>query len=288
MKPNQAAKPTEQKKTAQSPFKKTDSKAKGLKVNKNLPPLAFMIFDLTSKSQDARIIKITQLTVFKNGETELSHHLFNNEETPISEEAYAHHRISAEDLKDKPKLSTFDFFAAKNIVVWDGKVTRNILRKNGITKLPSIINMQALARYLDGISGAISLNSYALKANPKKKNLIEFMLKKPENKIHVMPEIYEHLKTQYLEKHTENCASFMVTVGKAQNAKAAMEAIKVFLEKRTAIEKSNKLKGGFNKTGTNNRASDAPQNDKNVIVVKTSQTQINQGVKAVVIKKRVK
>lgn len=250
---------------------------------KNLPPLAFMIFDLTSKSQDARIIKITQLTVFNNGETELSHHLFNNEETPISEEAYAHHRLSAEDLKDKPKLSTFDFFVAKNIVVWDGKVTRNILRKHGITQFPSTINMQALARHIEGIPGAISLNSYALKASPKRKNIIEFMLKKPENKIHVMPEIYEHLKTQYLAKYDENSPAFLVTIGKCRTQKDALAAIKVFLEKRKIMQKAKQNKGRGKPHVKVNNQSQKPATEKKVIVINTS---TNQGVKAVVVKKR--
>lgn len=276
-------------KPSSKPFKKSNSNKsfkKGSKkgaVNKNLPPLAFMILDLTSKSRDARIIKITQLKFFDNGESELSHHFFSNEDVEISAEAFAHHGITAEQLKDKPKLSSFDFNAAKNILVWDGQVTRNLLSKNGITKYAPLVNLQSLARYLEDVQSPIRLNDYALKAIPKKKNMLEFQLKKAENKIHVLPEIYKHIKGQYLEKYSEDCIPFLVTVGKARNKKLALEAIKSFLEKREQIQKIKQAKAA--KGNAKHKAKQAIEPTK-VEVVQTNLSQANQGVKAVVVKRK--
>lgn len=266
-------------------IKKPFSKGQSRAPKKNLPPLAFMIFDLTDKALDALIIKITQLTVFENGETELQHHFFNNEDREISADAFAHHHITAEELKDKPKVTSFDFNVAKNIVVWDGQVTRSILAKNNITKFPPIINMHSLARYLEDIPKPIRLNDYALKANPKKRNQIEFQLKKAEKKIHVLPEIFEHLKSQYSEKYTENSPSFLVSVGKCRTKKLAMEAIKTYLAKRAEIQKNKPSQRGNKKHVKPQQQTTA---DKKVIVVNTTLSQNNQGVKAVVVKKRAK
>lgn len=266
-------------------FKKPFVRGQSRAPKKNLPPLAFMIFDLTDKSLDALIIKITQLTMFDNGETELQHHFFNNENRPISADAFAHHQITVEDLKDKPKLSTFNFNVAQNIVVWDGQVTRSILAKNGVTKFPPIINLHSLARYLEDVPKPIRLNDYALKANPKKRHQIEFQLKKAEKKVHVLPEIYEHIKAQYLTQHTESSPSFLVTVGKCRTKKLAIEAIKSYLEKRKQLLKKKPFK---NSNNHQQKPDQKPETDKKVIVVNTTLSSSNQGVKAVVVKKRAK
>ena len=277
--------------TPKHPSKKIHSKKPhsgkklGGKNNKKLPPLAFMIFDLSDKSINARIVKITQLIVDNDGETDLTHHYFNNEGHPVSEEAFAHHGVSDEFLKDKPKIESYDFNVAKNIVVWDGQVTRNILHKNGVSKFPSLINLHSLARYLEDVPKPIRLNDYALQANPGNKNMIEFRLKKSENKIHVLPSILKHIEARYLEVYNENSVPFLVTAGKQRNKKGALEAIKAFLDKRETLSKA---KGRFkpNKSNDQHKKEAAPA--KKVIVVNTSANQAKQGVKTVVIQKRVK
>lgn len=255
------------------------------KPGKNLPPLAFLVLDLTDKSLDAKIIKISQLIVHANGETELSYHLFNNGEQPISDQAYKYHKITAEMLKDKPDVSTFNFNQARNIVVWDGQVTRNILRKNGVKKFAPIINLHSLARYLEKVPEPIRLNDYALKVSPNKRNMLEFKLQKPENKVLVLPEIYKFISDKYLEVHTENSAGFLVAVGRSHNKKKFNESIKQYLAKREEFRAKNVGKNKPKDEATK-PAEEAPK--KKIIVVAASQSQTKQGVKKVTIVKRKK
>lgn len=233
-----------------------------VQVDPNLPPYAFMIIDLTDKSREAKIIRITQLLVHKDGETELTQQLFNNNGVAISDEAYKYHGISADDLKDKPNLDTFNFHAAKNIVVWDGKVSTQLLRGNGIKKTAPIINLQSLARYSEPVPKPISLYNYAKKSLVNKKHVIEFLMQKTENKVTVLQHTFDHISNVYLRLHGVNSAAFLAVVGSCKNKKESEERIKKFLE----------VKGKMDKSKPNNSApSGTPSDNKpkrKIIVVK--------------------
>lgn len=209
---------------------------KAKKDKSALPPLAFLILDLTSKSSEARIIRITQLLVHSDGDTTYSEHLFNAGDQEISEEAAEYHKLTVEQLKDKPSADTFNFEQAQNIVVWDGQVSRKIFKYNNIKKYSSLINMQSLARYLRDIPHPIKMNDYALETLPERKNILEFKLQKPENKVIVMPEIFQHLKGLYKQRYDEDRISFLIAVSRAPNKDKALEAIAQYLKKRKEYE----------------------------------------------------
>lgn len=278
---NTVAKNTDKKATKSFKPKKTfNPKFAKKKPIDNRPPLAIMVFDLTSRATDAKIIRIFQLIVHEDGETEASSHLFNNGTHAISEEAFKYHGINADDLADKPDASTFDFCQAKNVVVWDGQVTRSIFRHNKITKFSPLINLHALARYLEPIQNSISLNKYALKANPARKHILEFQLKKIENKVIALHDIYKHICLKYKEVHDENRPAFLVALGKTPDKKKFLATIDAYMKKRQEIQARIKHKPSDEKS--------TEQPTKKVIVVNASQGQSKQGVKAVVVVKRKK
>lgn len=200
---------------------------------------AFLIIDLTGKTTTDKIIRINQILVDKNGDSTYSQHLFGNGNTPITQEAFGYHGITESMLAGKPILTaeSFDFKQAKNIVVWDGKVTQTLLKRNNIASFSPIINLQALARYLEVEPKPIRLNDYALKSLSHKKYQVELMLRKPENKIKVLPEIFDYLQKRYNECYNESKVSFLVTVGKAPNKKIALASIATYMEKKEALNK---------------------------------------------------
>lgn len=212
------------------------------KESENLPPYAFLIMDLTGKSLDAKIIRITQLLLHKDGETEVTQHLFNNQNTAISDEAFKYHGIKAEDLQDKPSINTFNFFNAQNIVVWDGKVSTQLLRTNGVKKTAPIINLQSLARYSEPEPKPISLYNYAKKALTSKRHVISFLMQKNENKASVLRFVFEHLTDLYLKLHGVNSASFLASVGSCKTKKESIERIQKYLAYRERLNKTNKGK----------------------------------------------
>lgn len=200
--------------------------------------LAFLVLDLTGSSTSDEIIKVTQTLIAHDGSATTTKHLFRNTEYPISLEAFEYHGLSEFHLKEMHPLTNenFNFTLAENIVVWDGKVTKALFKNNGITKYSPIINLHALARYLEHEPKPIRLNDYALKALSQKKLQVEVLLRNPENKIKVLPEILEFLSKEYQEKFGENRNSFLVIVGKAHNKKNAMSDIATYLKKRDAIQ----------------------------------------------------
>lgn len=207
---------------------------------KMLPLLAFLSFDLTSKSIKAKIIRISQILIDRDGQQHFSEHYFNNNRVEISSEAYAYHGISAEMLRDKPKLSskTFNFNCAKNIVVWDGKVSKTLLRNNDIIGYSSVINLHSLARYLEVDSRPIRLNDYALKNIPHKKFQLEISLRKPENKVKVLVDVFDHLRQAYLKQYGVDKTSFLVVVGKSPTKKEALVNIDAYLKIKDHHEKT--------------------------------------------------
>lgn len=207
------------------------------KIDKShLPLFAFLILDLTDLNIGAKIIRITQLLVHTDGETSYSEHLFNPGDQEISEKAAQYHKLTKEMLQDKPDVKTFNFEQAQNLVVWDGQVTRNILRHNGIKKYSSLINMHSLARYLYLTPSPIKMNDFAMTAMPDRKNVLEFKLQKPENKVTVMPDILKYLKSEYKKRFDEDRISFLVAVGRSPNKEKALETIDKFLKKRKTME----------------------------------------------------
>ena len=201
--------------------------------------LSFMVLDLTGKTTADKIIRINQILVDKEGNTTYSEHLFSNGDTPINEEAASYHGITQEMLLNKPELSvdSFNFKQAKNIVVWDGKVTQTLFNRNNINEYSPIINLQALARYLEVEPKPIRLIDYAVKCLAHKKFQVELMLRKPNNKIKVLPEIFNSLKRSYKDLYGEDKVSFLVTVGKANNKKTALASINSYLEKKEVLRK---------------------------------------------------
>ena len=199
---------------------------------KMLPPLAFLSFELTSKSLSAKIIRITQILIDNEGKQHLSEHYFNNGKAVIDEDAKAYHGISEEMLKDKPTLSssTFNFKCARNIVVWDGKVTKALLKNNGIIGYSRVINMHLLARHLVGELKPIRLSDFALTNLPHKKNQLEILLRKPENKVKVLVNVFDHLSQVCLDRYGVKKPSFLAVIGNSKNKKEALLSIKAYLD----------------------------------------------------------
>lgn len=240
------------------PFNKAVQKKK---VDQNKPPYAFVILDLNDKSIDAKIIRVAQLLVHKDGETTFTESYFNCGDKTISEEAASYHHINEAQIKDKPDISTFDFTQAQNLVVWDGQVTRNIFKHNDIKKYSPLINLHSLARYLEDVPKPIKMNNYALKIMPERKTILEFKLQKPENKVEVMPQILDHIKAQYKARYDEDRTAFLVTVGRSLNKANALKQIETYLTKRKELEAK------FQKNRkTENKAEQAPEAGKRVII----------------------
>lgn len=250
--------------------KSADAKRKGKPAGKKgvtlptRPPMAFAILDLTSKLPDAKIIKVSQIIVHPDGEKELSEHLFSNGDTPISAEATQYHGITAADLVGKPDVSTFDFSVARHLVVWDGKVIYRALKNNGVEKIPSIINMHALARYLEDEPKPIRLIDYALKANPTATHTLAFRLKKAENKIGIMISVYNFIKDEYEKKYKLNSNSFLTLVGRSKNKAAFNASVENFLKNHKPAPKKIKVVA--------NDTAEIGSNGKKVIAVKINAT----------------
>lgn len=200
--------------------------------NENLPPYAFLIMDLTDLSRHAKIIRITQLLLHKDGETELTQHLFNNEDVEISDVAAKYHGITAEQLKGKPSISTFNFFAAQNIIVWDGKVSGQLLGVNGVKKTAPIINLQSLARYTEPDARPISLYNYAKKEITAKRHVLEFLMQKNENKATILRFAFDHIQTLYLKSHGVNSADLLEAVGLCETKKESINCINKYLSEK--------------------------------------------------------
>lgn len=218
--------------------KTQNSRKAEVKDNDHLPLYAFLIMDLTDLSRHAKIIRITQLLLHKDGETELTQHLFNNEDVEISDVAAKYHGITAEQLKGKPSISTFNFFAAQNIIVWDGKVSGQLLRVNGVKKTAPIINLQSLARYTEPDARPISLYNYAKKEITAKRHVLEFLMQKNENKATILRFAFDHIQTLYLKLYGADTPSFLASVGSCKSKKEAIERIKKFLDYRDRLNKT--------------------------------------------------
>lgn len=212
--------------------------AEEVRGNENLPPYAFLIMDLTDKSLDARIIRITQLLVHKDGEVELTQQMFGNTDAKICNEAFKYHGISAEELKNKPKINKFNFFAAQNIIVWDGKVSTHLLRSNGIKTTSPIINLHSLVRYSEPTPKPISLYNYAKKALTNKRNFIEFLMQKNENKVKVLQYVFEHISDLYLKSHGVNSPDLLESVGLCKTKKDSIDCINKYLANMKQLSKA--------------------------------------------------
>lgn len=243
--------------------------------------LSFMVLDLTGKTTVDKIIRINQILVDKEGNTTYSEHLFSNGDTPINEEAASYHGITQEMLLNKPELSidSFNFKQAKNIVVWDGKVTQTLFKRNNINEYSPIINLQALARYLEVEPKPIKLIDYAVKCLAHKKFQVELMLRKPNNKIKVLPEIFDSLKRSYKDLYGEDKVSFLVTVGKANNKKTALASINAYLEKKEVLRKQREeyLKQYPSKNETKTDISDDGRKVIKVVINHNSTNNKNKG-----------
>lgn len=243
--------------------------------------LSFMVLDLTGKTTADKIIRINQILVDKEGNTNYSEHLFSNGDTPINEEAASYHGITQEMLLNKPELSvdSFNFKQAKNIVVWDGKVTQTLFKRNNINEYSPIINLQALARYLEVEPKPIRLIDYAVKCLAHKKFQVELMLRKPNNKIKVLPEIFDSLKRSYKDLYGEDKVSFLVTVGKANNKKTALASINSYLEKKEVLRKQREeyLKKHPSKNETKTDISDDGRKVIKVVINHNSTNNKNKG-----------
>lgn len=243
--------------------------------------LSFMVLDLTGKTTADKIIRINQILMDKEGNTTYSEHLFSNGDTPINEEAASYHGITQEMLLNKPELSvdSFNFKQAKNIVVWDGKVTQTLFKRNNINEYSPIINLQALARYLEVEPKPIRLIDYAVKCLAHKKFQVELMLRKPNNKIKVLPEIFDSLKRSYKDLYGEDKVSFLVTVGKANNKKTALASINSYLEKKEVLRKQREeyLKKHPSKNETKTDISDDGRKVIKVVINHNSTNNKNKG-----------
>lgn len=239
---------------------------------------AFLILDLAEKSTKGKIIRITELLLAKNGETDFNQYLFSNEGIAISEEANIYHNISEADLVGKPLLTTYNFKKAKNIVVWDGHTTTSILKANNIRQTAPIINLLSLARFKEKEHKTIALKKYAAIAQPQIKHVLEMHLRKPENKVFSLSAIYNFLKKEYLEKFNMNNPAFLCAAGRARD-KASFDA---------AIEKAAVRHKEFLAKEAKSKIKVQPAVAKTTISVTLGSNYTKQGVTAVTVLKRKK
>lgn len=255
-----------------------------------LPPFAFLSFDLTSRSMGAKIIRISQILIDSKGQQHFSEHLFNNDGVAISEDVQEYLGLTESTLKNKPLLTskTFDFKCAKNIVVWDGMVTKALLKNNGIIGYSPVINLHSLARYLEDVPKPISLKNFVLNNIPHKKIQLEILLRKPENKVKVLVDVYESLSQAYLNKYGVNKPSFLVVVGKSTNKKKALSNISAYLEIWAQENRTNNdyLKNP-NEPLSGKFITD-PGNKRKVISVNLGKSNDLNAAKKVVVKKKFK
>lgn len=237
---------------------------------------AFLILDLADKSIIGKVIRITELLLAKNGETDFNQYLFSNEGVAITAEANKYHNISEADLVGKPLLSSYNFKKAKNIVVWDGHTTTSILKANNIRQTAPIINLLSLARFKEEVHKTIGLKKYAAIAEPQKKHVLEMYLRKPENKVFSLAAIYKFLQKEYLEKYNMNNPAFMCAAGRARDIASYTSAI----EKATAKHKE------FLAKQAKSIVKEQPATAKTTISVTIGSHQAKQGVTAVTVLKR--
>lgn len=238
--------------------------------------VAFLLFDLSSKSIKAKVLRITELLLSKDGETDFNQYLFSIGDAEISKEASEYHGIHKEDLIGKPELKSYDFFKARNIVVWDGHTTTSILKANEIRRTSPITNLLSLARFKEENPKTISLKKYAIIAQPQKRHTLDFTLQKPENKVLCLPAIYNFLQKEYLELHGLDDPLFLYTVGRSRDKETYNAIIKKAINKHSEFMAKNEAKI---------KSSKKPSSEVSIAI---GDHQIKQGVTAVTVLKRKK
>lgn len=276
------------------PNKKFAAKKGGKKPQKKplpkLPLLNFISFELTSRKKSAAIIKINQLSSNAEGKLGFESFLFSNSGKEISEEAHSYHKITEAMLDGKPLVADHNFNKTQFIVFWDGEVARHLLRTNKVKKYAPIINLQTLARYLNDPPKPIKLIDYAKLVLPQKRLQLEIIMRNPNSKIEVLPNILQALQDKYLAKFGDNSHRFLSVMSRSKSRKDFDERLKKYMEIRKELDaKAAKFNKGKNKV-TETQPSDNLVNGKKVINVTLSSSNgiknPNNTIKVEIIKRK--
>lgn len=204
------------------------------KAKKETKTVAFASFELTSKSNDAKIIQLNKLVPGVAGDQEFSF-LFSNCGVPIDPIATAHHGIVERDVANKKPIAEFNLCRETFFSVWDGRVFSKLLWVNGVEEKPKLINLHFLSRFIMNDKKPIKLATMAAIAMPDRKNTISFYLKDLKNKVRALPKIHAYIKAELKKRYGEDSDTFMSVISKCRDFDGAEKAVQKFLKKKNEI-----------------------------------------------------
>lgn len=242
-----------------NPKFKSDSKTPGsLHKVKNKPTkrkleprnIIYSSMELTSSGDsNAKIIKLNLVVPStKPGNLDFNREitLCNNNGVEISEEATAYHGITKDMLEEAPLakdvlLPRYGFMA-----VWDGYIANILFDTNNVViRKGSLIDLHKLLRFTkEHASHRITLKKAAIEAtaNSLSTEQVEGFLASPENKVLLLPVIFEYIRDIYKKQHGITDLTLLARLSRQLDKKHYLKALDRIKTQMEARRKSDQKK----------------------------------------------
>jgi hypothetical protein len=241
--------PDSKQSVSSTPAKKKIAQKTAKPAAKKMDPrnIIYSSMELTSSGDsEAKIIKLNLIvpsTKPNSVDFKRKIILCNNDGVAISDKAKNYHGITEDMLKNAPLAKDVSLPRYGYIAVWDGYVTDILFHSNNVSiRKGSLIDLHKLLRYTkEHASHLITLKKAAIEATKDSltPEQVESFLSSPENKVLLLPVIFEYLRGLYKSLHGITDLASLARLSRQRDKKCYLKAlgrIKSQIENRRKME----------------------------------------------------